>query len=186
MNRGGWFIGVTLVAIAGCNSNKEPFEPLPGRVVQAGETYRSAAEQYSVALPAGWKLTHEYSSLVVAADREPARRDSILVRSAPIVGGWTEKRTSELVLPATKRSILALRAARIESEHPAEYAGLAGHEWVFSFEPEGKNGTRYVRRHVTLMGKQRLFHVALTGRPGAFDRSKSEFESVLSSLKEEV
>lgn len=185
MSRPVWLVALAVV-VAGCDANKEPFKPLPGRVVQAGETYRSAAEHYSVALPAGWKLTHEYSSLVLAVDGDPAKRDSILVRSAPVDGEWVEKRTPQLVLPATKRAILGLPAARIEAERQVEHGGLPGREWTFSFEPEGKRGARYVRRHITLMGKQRLFHVALTGRPGALDRSRGEFESVLASLKEEV
>ena len=177
------------IVLAGCNTPKDAFEPLPGRAVGASETYRSPKDHFSVALPAGWKLTEEYGSLVLAADGDPRKRDSILVRAARIEGGGdsAEKRTPEVVLPATKRTILGLPGATLETERPVQYAGLAGHEYTFSFMPKGKPGQRYERRHVVLFGTGgNLFHVVHTGRPGALRRTRGEFESVLSSLKEEV
>jgi len=163
-----------------------------GRRVQTGESYRLPGAGVQLQPPAGWVERAGRDEVVYARAIKGKGRNTIAVRAVPVEPaataphGWTERRTREVVIPATEEAIRYLPEARILSKREVTVAGLPGESLDVTFAPPGKGGARYAREHVVLVGKSRVFHVMHTGRVGSLAATKSEFQAVVASLKEEV
>jgi len=166
------------------------FDESQAWVVQPGERYTSGKEQFSVAAPAGWYAAIELGA-VTFTDRPGGKpgRNTIFVQPTAVEGEWVQKRTPDVLFPATGRALAALPGARVSPAQPAVRPGFAtGVSFDVTFAPPGKRGRRYDRQHVVLVGGsgKRAFHVVHTAPAGELARTAPAFEAVLSSLKEEV
>ena len=145
-----------------------------------------AADNLSLVPPAGWEVKRQKDTLVfVGPAAEDGDRVTIGVRSVP-VGGWSEPRIPDNVLPSVETVLRALPGARVSGptwiDHPAYRAAA----YDVSFIPRSRGGRAYQRRHVVLFAGDHVFHPFLTGPTGHVDQSRTAFERVLDSLREQA
>jgi hypothetical protein len=168
---------VVVVAAAlaiGCGSTAEDKRP----------RHHSDEDHVSVYSPPGWEVQRELGSLVLVADPGgEAARNTISIRTAPVEGAWTERRTRELVLPATEKVLAALPSAKVSPPVELEVGGRAAVAYDVSWVPQGKK-TRYERRHVVVFANDHVYHVMHTGPAAQFAKGKKVFDAVLASLEE--
>ena len=135
----------------------------------------------------GWTETTTRGDLVFLGPEEMGlQRNTIAIRSARKHGEWSKPRTPDLVVPATAKLLDALPGRRMSRAVPMRGNGLIGAAFDVSFEPRAKDGQRYSRRHVVLVGEKRVFHVLHTAPEGDLEYTAEVFDAVIDSLREEV
>ncbi|HEU5059949.1 MAG TPA: hypothetical protein VFU21_25635 [Kofleriaceae bacterium] len=164
-----------LLAIASCQSEGDN---------PAAKAF--AEDSLSLVPPAGWEVKRQKDTLVfVGPAAQDGARATIAVRSVP-VGGWSEPRVPDNMLPSVETVLRALPGAKVSGptwiEHPAYRAAA----YDVSFIPRSRGGRAYQRRHVVLFAGEHVFHAFLTGPAGHVDQSRTAFERVLDSLREEA
>jgi acyl transferase domain-containing protein len=168
--------GVALVATLGAAACQ----------VDDGPRYRSDEGHFSMVQLDGWSATHERDAVVFYGDDEEPGRASIAIRSVPRTGDWVEERTPSGVTVATKTALQGLPGAQLSSQRSVSEHGMTGMVFELSFEPRGRDGARYERTHVVLVGKGRVFHILHTAPEGALGATAQQFDAVVTSFREEA
>jgi hypothetical protein len=155
-----------------------------GKLVSEPTRVASRAGRFGAVVPAGWRLRLGQTDLTLTAG-EPGhpRRGAVFLRTAPIEGDWSAKRTPELVIPATRKVIEGLPQARLGTTESLQPPGFSGAAFEVSFSTV--DGRRYDRRHVVLLGHRQVFHVVHTALSGHLGDTRADFDSVLATLREE-
>jgi hypothetical protein len=134
----------------------------------------------------GWSEKNERGSLVLVGPRGlEQQRNTIAIRSVPVEGHWTEKRTAKLVVPATRKVVGSLPGAELHTERALEHERFEGRAFDLTFAPRKKQGERYDREHVVLVGKRRVLHVVHTAPKGMLIATQAAFDDLVESLREE-
>jgi hypothetical protein len=157
---------------------------LAGTACQGDPPARFTSEQDDCSFTelSGWSASRERGSLLLRDDA--GSRATIVVRSAAAEGDWVEPRNPALVDRAVRKVLASLPEARLSGPTPVT-GELHGTSFDVIFVPRGKS-QRYLRRHVVLYGKERVFHVVLTAPHPAAESGAKTLERIVDSFREEV
>jgi hypothetical protein len=128
-------------------------------------------------------MKRDHGSVVFVAPGESGV--TIAVRAVPIEGDWTDRRTPELVYPATEKVLRGLPEAIVREGSSVRTGSMEGMAYRVIFVPAGKRD-RYERKHIVLVGTTYVYHLMLTGRAGRLGETEKLFEEVVGTLREEV
>jgi hypothetical protein len=170
-------IGSSLLALCVC------FAACQG---ESGDRKAYRDHGFSMAELDGWAEKTERGSLVFVGPEEIGlAHNTIAIRSVPVEGDWTDRRTAKLVIPATRKVVSALPGAELLAERQLAHKRFEGKAFDLVFEPRKKKGERYGREHVVLVGKKRVLHLIHTAPEGDLEKSTEVFDHIVDSIREE-
>jgi hypothetical protein len=140
----------------------------------------SAEDGVSFARVPGWDISRERATILLKGPG-PA---TIAIRTIPR-DGWSEPRNQTNVFPAVATSLRALPKARVSGPTHLETAAYRAVAFDVEFTPAGRTRPRYQRRHVTLLAENHVIHVFMVAPLGQLDSSRRDFDTVVTSIREE-
>ena len=143
------------------------------------DRFNSEEDAVSVMALDGWSQSRQRGSLLFTTP-DVLDRTTIAVRSAE---RQRDTRFGDLV-SATATVLDGLDEAKVVGPRPIDHGHLKATSFEVTFIPP-KRSERYQRRHVVLLGQERIFHVLHTAPEGELGATQEVFSQVVSSLREE-
>lgn len=137
----------------------------------------------SFSIPDGFRLTRERGTWVLVGEDE-LTGSTISIRSVRR-DGWSEDRSPEMLRPLMDSALRAYPGASVKGPAELDDSQYPGFAFDITYQPPSKEGARYRRRHVTLVGSTRVIHVLETWAATQPERAKKDFHRVVQSVREE-
>jgi hypothetical protein len=150
---------------------------------RGGDIHVDPRDHVSFAVPDGFRLTRDRDAWILVGEKERAGA-TILIRSVAR-DGWSQDRSSEMVLASTEIALRAYPGASVKGPTKLDDAPYPGFAFDLTFEPRAKRGERYRRRHATLISAGHVFHVVETWPATQDETARRDYRHVLDSVREE-
>jgi hypothetical protein len=150
---------------------------------RTGDIHVAEHDQLSFEVPSSYRLTRQRDAWLLVGEDTRAG-SSIAIRS--VVRDQTPERSDpDLLRAATETALHAYPSASVKGPIALDDAPYPGFAFDVTFRPRGQNGDRFRRRHTTLIGSHRVFHVIETWPATRSETARRDYERVLRSVREE-